>query len=164
MGFAGATDRNEGLWAEDCGESGSTRLVRAMGGLGSGTRWSRRPTVEEAFSLSASAVRRAATRCRPAALHGVSWRCSTSGQALWSCTLEIGPAGDDASRVMVISYASPISAFALTQRVTIVTAPVPFGVRWYFRCPQCSEERRAENLHLAPGALFFAGRRCHRLT
>jgi hypothetical protein len=117
----------------------------------------KRPTVEQGRTLD---LRELARKGCFKAWHGgrVGW--SQGGNETASLGWRVVPEGG--GLVLALSYRVVRTGQDVEVRVPLETTRPHFsGVRWWGRCP-CG--RRAAKLHLAPGAVRFACRRCHGLT
>lgn len=138
----------------------------AVGGLNSGTRWSKKGTVEGRHALDTTDLKRwnlLAPSESPRA-GSFTWRRGGDGpESSVSYLLTVWP-DRGALRLM---YAMTSANADLDYAVRLEATPCRLGgVRWWFRCPlvkgglACG--RRVRKLYLS--GRYFGCRHCHRLT
>ena len=66
---------------------------------------------------------------------------------------------------MRLFYQAKRSSQAADYKIALVTTRLHHGgERWWFTCPAQGCGRRVRKLYLPPGGVYFACRRCYRLT
>jgi hypothetical protein len=143
-----------------------------MGGPGSGSRWSKKDTVEESRELDISFfTRESILRANTWYPGSIFWSNSLSGERTGSIGYEINTRDIHESWIRLHYTVTRPSGEkkAMDYRVPLTTTnPHYGGLRWWFVCSLTANGqpswRRVRKLYLPSGGLYFGCRHCYDLT
>jgi len=140
-----------------------------MGGYGSGSRSTRKHTVEECLVIDTARFLKPAITPQSIVRGTIEWKNRT-GQTTNSVIfyLESYRAISNTLR-LIYQWGGPQQGIWTEETIQLVTTlPYFGGLRWWFVCPLIVSghvcQRRVRRLHLPPGGRYFGCRSCYNLT
>jgi len=140
-----------------------------MGGYGSGSRSTRKVTVEECLTADISRLLKPDITQKSTVWGWIEWK-NRAGETLSSVNFYLD-SGRDTSATLRLSYqwGSAEERIPIEEPIPMVaTRPYFGGLRWWFICPLIISgrvcQRRVRRLHLPPGGRYFGCRSCYNLT